>query len=456
MRHAADPAGAGTYGPDAGIRPPRLAILSYSSAEFDARSARIARSATRAGFDVVVYARLQDGLPAVEERDGYRVLRARWDWWLAVPGLRTLGRRRVSASRPPATTRGKVRSRRAQPHQASSIKGRVLRVTGRLGEAVRAVLMFPILPMAWAHGLQDVVEPADIWHGMWAGSLPALVRESHRLGGRTIYDSRDVYMQSRLFANTYRPLRAVLARIERRWARRVDRVLTVNEACASLIAQQLGVRKPVVVMNCPDRWEPPDPPPDLIREALRLGPETAVVLYQGQLLTDRGIEQAMDAILDVPGSVLALLGFGPLRAELEARARRTPWAGRVFLLPAVSPDELLMWTASADVSVMPIRATSVNHVHATPQKLFESLAVGTPVVASDLPDMAEIVRAAGAGALVDPDSPASIAAGIRSILDLAPAERAALRGRVMAAAHERYTWEVQAATLLALYRDVPG
>ena len=82
--------------------------------------------------------------------------------------------------------------------------------------------------MGWAWALERVAEPADIWHGMWAGSLPALERMRRRHGGRTIYDSRDVYMHSRDFARAGWPVRDILAWFERRWARSANVVLTVN------------------------------------------------------------------------------------------------------------------------------------------------------------------------------------------------------------------------------------
>jgi glycosyltransferase involved in cell wall biosynthesis len=308
--------------------------------------------------------------------------------------------------------------------------------------------------MALAEGLDRVVEPADIWHGMWAGSLPALVRLSRRHGGRTIYDSRDVYMESRDFATASRPLRGLLAAVERRYARRVDRVLTVNESYADLIERGLGVRRPPVVMNCSARWTPPDPRPDLIRAALDLPPSTMVALYQGQLSSARGIEEAMDAILEVPEAVLVLLGFGRWKARLAELVAAAPYEGRVFLLPPVPPDDLLAWTASADVSVMAIAPTTVNHQHTTPQKLLESLAAGVPVVASNLPGMASIVRATGCGVLVDPTSPASIAQGIRTVVTAPADERAALRRKVLEAAHRDYSWESQLGTLMAVYLEL--
>ena len=293
----------------------------------------------------------------------------------------------------------------------------VRRVRGKLRHWRSVLYTFPLRPMGWAIAVEDVAEPADIWHGMWAGSLPALMRLRRRHGGRTIYDSRDIYMLSREYFRLEWPIRSVLAALERRWAHRVDVIITVNEACAGLIARQLRVPRPAVVLNTPERWTPPVPRPDRIREALRLSPETSVILYQGQLNTDRGIEQAADAVLTLPGAVLVLLGFGPREERYRALTREAPYSGRVFHLPAVPPTELLTWTASADVLVMAIQPTSTNHEFATPQKMWEALAAGVPVVASDLPGMAEVVRETGAGYMCNPTSPASIAAALRKVLE---------------------------------------
>jgi len=477
-------------------RRPRIAYFSYSTGIYDARTFRMASAAIRAGYEVTVYARWEAGLPVAEERDGFRLVRAPVEWRLAVPGLRGAARRRLAAEMAaapvasPSTTAGSGQDRDGgddapePPEGASgdaplgdgpqiddagadrtSTLGRLIMLPLQLARRVlrrvrrpflrwrRLVIMFPLRPLGWAEALDEVVEPADIWHGMWAGSLAALGRARARHGGRTIYDSRDVYLLSREFYRLEPPFRAVLARFERRWAQAADRVLTVNEPYADILARELRVPRPAIVMNCPERWTPPEPPPDRIRDALRLPPETRVVLYQGQLIAERGIEQAMDAILLVPDAILVLLGYGA-EARYRTRASAAPYAGRVFVLPAVPPSDLLEWTASADVMVMPIQPTTLNHRFTTPQKLFEAIAAGVPVVASDLPGMAGVVRAAGAGELCDPTSPPSIASAIRALVDQPAAERAATRTRILRAAHDRYSWEMEAAGLFTLYREL--
>jgi glycosyltransferase involved in cell wall biosynthesis len=434
-------------------RPRRIAYLSYSSAIYDARTFRMARWALDQGYEVTVYARWEPGLARVEEHDGYRIIRTPWTWRDLLPGRRQAGG--AAAAKPgSATVSTTAITAAAAPRPRSPLRrgaSAIFRVPARWA---RLIVKYPIRPLAWARTVAEVAEPADIWHGMWAGALPAMDRLRSRHGGRTIYDSRDMYMESRNLATAPRPIRALMSRLERRWARRADRVITVNRPYARLLATRFGIAEPAIVMNCPAAWVPPVPRPDHLRRALGLDATTPIVLYQGQLISDRGIEQAMDAILEVPGAILVLLGYGDWEPRFRALAAEAPYAGRVFLLPAVAPSELVEWTASADVMVMPIQPTTLNHRFTTPQKLFESIAAGVPVVASDLPGMAEIVNEIGAGVLCDATSPASIAAAIRQILDAPADQLAAMRARILAAAHERYSWETQVGGLRAIYEDL--
>ena len=126
----------------------------------------------------------------------------------------------------------------------------------------------------------------------------------------------------------------------------------------------------------------------------------------------------------------------------------------MHVLPAVPPGDLLDWVADADVDAIPLQRSSLNHWLCTPNKLWESLAAGIPVVVSDFPIMRRIViedPAGPLGAVCDPSDPASIAAAIASILDLPPAELEALRERCHRTARERWNWEEESKPLVELY-----
>jgi glycosyltransferase involved in cell wall biosynthesis len=151
---------------------------------------------------------------------------------------------------------------------------------------------------------------------------------------------------------------------------------------------------------------------------------------------------------------LVLLGSGALEPELRRLAAEPAAGGRVHLVPPVPPDLLLPWVASADVGVMPNQPRTLNERLSTPNKLFESIAAGLPVVSSDFPERRRIVLddpEGPLGAVCDPTDPDALAAAIGAILDLSPAERATLRARVTRAAHARYTWDRQFEAALEAY-----
>jgi len=154
---------------------------------------------------------------------------------------------------------------------------------------------------------------------------------------------------------------------------------------------------------------------------------------------------------------LALLGFGGIRAELADLVAEPRFGGRLHLLDAVSPGDLLDWVAGADVDVIPLQHSTLNHWLCTPNKLWESLAAGVPVVVSDFPAMRPIVLddpSGALGAVCDPADPASIAEAVRTIVERPPEARAELRRRCLEAAHERWNWEHESATLVELYSEI--
>jgi glycosyltransferase involved in cell wall biosynthesis len=197
---------------------------------------------------------------------------------------------------------------------------------------------------------------------------------------------------------------------------------------------------------------------DLIRQATGIPPGVPIALYHGGFSAHRGLEELAAAILETGLEHVhaVYLGYGSMRAWLDDRAADPRYGGRLHVLDAVPPDELLPWVASADVGVMPIQASTLNHSLSTPNKLFECLAAGVPVVASDFPEMRRIVLDdpdGPLGAVCDPASVTDVARAIREIVGLPADAMADLRRRCLRAAHERWNWETESARLVALYAD---
>jgi len=127
-------------------------------------------------------------------------------------------------------------------------------------------------------------------------------------------------------------------------------------------------------------------------------------------------------------------------------------AERVHLLPPVLPDELLAVTASADVGLVLLEDTCLNHRLALPNKLFEYLAAGVPVLASDLPELRRVVETYRVGCVVDPANPGALAAAMRRLV-----EDAALRRHLAAntdAAFVAHSWAHRAPLFQEAYRNL--
>ncbi|HET9757651.1 MAG TPA: glycosyltransferase [Candidatus Limnocylindrales bacterium] len=305
----------------------------------------------------------------------------------------------------------------------------------------------------WAAAATAVAPPADVYHGHDLTALPAALGAAARAEAAVVYDSHELFVEAAEEARQPWWVKRVIATYEKRLIRRVAAIVTVNGGIAQELHRRYGGPSPVVVHNAPPRQAPPEPRPDLLRHAAGIPTDAPVVLYHGGFQTGRGLEILAEAFQEpvLRRAHLVYLGYGSAQPMLERIASDPRFGGRIHVLPRVPPDVLLDWVASADLAAMIIQPTTLNHRLSSPNKLFEAMAVGVPVVASDLPVMAAIVRATRCGLVVDPTDAQAIAAACAEILDASPDAASAWRRRALAAAHDCYNWERESAGLLTLY-----
>ena len=397
------------------------------------RALRVARSLAEAGWQVEIAAVTGDGRPETERDGGVLIRRYR----PSGPFRRWIGQ--PPPPRPPT---------------------KLLRVVALNLDKALKVLFWPIHVRAWWRTLRRELPPADLYHAFGILTLPVALElaASARHRGRrgvVVYDVIDAILDSNNYQNVPAPILARYRRAEAGWVRRVGAVVTVNEALADHGHRLWPFReRPTVLLNCQPRWEPPDRRPDLIREAAGLPPERRVVLFLGKLGRQRGLEMAAEAVARLPDAALVMLGSvvnAEWDAALLARSADPRFEGRHVVLPPVHPDDVPLWAASADVSIIAVPANSLNQRLSSPNKFWESLAAGTPVVIGrDLEVMRAIVEADDLGAVADPLDPADLARALGEILDLPASEYVAMRGRCLAVSRDRYNWETAVLPYLEL------
>jgi glycosyltransferase involved in cell wall biosynthesis len=280
--------------------------------------------------------------------------------------------------------------------------------------------------------------------------LPVAIEAGARIGARIVYDAHELYPEQE-----FSPLlRRRWRRIERESIARVDAVTTVNPAIAVALERRYGIPRPIVLYSCPPWQAPAEPAPRRFHERWLLDRSTRIVLYQGGLTPHRNLEGLLRAMRHVRRRdvIIVLMGDGSERRRLSALAGRLGLEGRVRFHPAVAPEALLDYTASADLGIIPYLASSENTRLCTPNKLFELIQAEVPILAHELPELRRIVAGEGLGLVRDLATPEGIALAIDEYFEAAgdgEAYRDALRR-----AKKRYSWERQERELLDVYRRI--
>lgn len=178
---------------------------------------------------------------------------------------------------------------------------------------------------------------------------------------------------------------------ERFLIRFCDRVITVSDTIADEYARLYSIEKPTVVLNCPILRTENVIKKNLFRENLGIAASKKIFLYQGYLSPGRGIEVILEAFdqLNLENAVLIFMGEGML-TELISEHKK--FGKSVYIHPFVTGEVLLDYTSSADCGIAFIEDISLSDRYCLPNKLFEYIAAGLPVISSCLPDMKHFIN----------------------------------------------------------------
>lgn len=231
---------------------------------------------------------------------------------------------------------------------------------------------------------------------------------------------------------------------EGKFIRYSDATITVSDSIACEYSHIYKIRKPYLVLNCPFYFEPSND--NLFRERLGIRSDQIIFLYQGLLSSGRGTEMLLEAFSDQDSdqNVLVCMGFGPLKSLVQECSE---FQNTVYYHPAVNPDVLLNFTSSADYGISFIEDSCLNHSFCLPNKAFEYLIAGLPIVTSNVLELSRFVQAEGVGFVVHENT----VEGFKFFLRSLPQQNyKATKDRVMAVRH-KYHWEEQEKVLKEIY-----
>jgi len=226
-----------------------------------------------------------------------------------------------------------------------------------------------------------------------------------------VYDSHEYFTGVPELQNS--PFKQkVWKRIEQWIFPRLKDVFTVNDSIAGLYEKEYGIR-PVVVRNVPLKRKKPE---KMVRADLGLPEDKHLLILQGSGINmQRGAEEMVEAMRFVENAVLLIVGGGDVLELLKKNVARWHLENKVLFVPRQPYEKLMQYTAAADLGLTLDKDTNINYRFSLPNKIFDYLHAGVPVLASDLVEIRKIIDNYEVGDFIPDHIPEHIAQKVNEI-----------------------------------------
>lgn len=209
-------------------------------------------------------------------------------------------------------------------------------------------------------------------------TLPIVKACIEQNGGKFIYDAHEFFLGQDVFSKRQKEN---LEQIEKSIFPMVDFFITVNDDIRKLFFEKYGEKKSEIIFNatkcnCEEK--------KYLHDLIGIDRNEKILLYQGGFIEKRKLENLIYISKYLNNSKLVMLGWGTTEKQLKNLAEDLGvFDKKVFFVPKISQKELVSYTSSATIGIIPYDGYDLNTKYCTPNKLFEFVCAGIPIVHND-------------------------------------------------------------------------
>lgn len=253
----------------------------------------------------------------------------------------------------------------------------------------------------------DVLVSNDL-DTLWPNHLAAKLK-----GAKLVYDAHEIFTEvPELTENPGK--KKIWKRLERRLLPKLKYMFTVNDSIAGWYEKEYGIR-PLVVRNMPP-YRPAEVL-ELSKTELGLPEDKKIILLQGAGINiQRGAEEAVQAMEFVEGAILLIIGSGDVVPLLKEMVAEKKLGDRVRFIAKQPLEKLRAYTRLAHVGLTLDKDTNINYRFSLPNKVFDYIHAGVPVLASNLVEVRRIVEGYDVGRIAESHDPQVIAKTLNEML----------------------------------------
>lgn len=228
-----------------------------------------------------------------------------------------------------------------------------------------------------------------------------------------VYDSHEYFIGvPELEKNGF--ARKIWLAIEKWIFPKLKHVFTVNQSIAELYQKQYNININIV-RNIPLKRLTTI---SKTREELGLPMDKKILILQGAGINiDRGVEELVQSMQWIKNSILLIIGNGDIIESLKTKTDELQLNEKVKFINRLSYNELINYTANADLGLTVDKDSNLNYKFSLPNKLFDYISAGIPVLASNLPEVKRIVEKYKVGEILYSHNPEIMAQTIENMLN---------------------------------------